>query len=297
MNVKHYFNILGISPTKDVKIIKRAFRKKALQYHPDRNSAPDAKLKFIEVTEAYDQLLLAIEQAEKQGSTVEQANDQQQSYPPTYASRSRPQEDRDERYRRARMRYQQMKRKAEEEGERYYQSLTTGKKWLTFRIIVLSCTLMSFLLTMDISVFPATIQPTYIAQSNLRIAFNKLTGGNTTPVIFDNGKKAWIPYRIVELGDTDDLYIEYTSIFDDIKSIQMWQDGRWEKYTTGYSIINTFPVIPVMLLLPLFAYLYKSRTYTFVVFYNFGYYFMPFVLLLALFSSNRWLHLLYFLFR
>jgi DnaJ-class molecular chaperone len=36
--------------------IKRAFRQKASQFHPDRNSDPDAPARFREVQEAYDVL-------------------------------------------------------------------------------------------------------------------------------------------------------------------------------------------------------------------------------------------------
>ena len=36
--------------------IKRAFRQKASQFHPDRNSDPDAPARFRQVQEAYDVL-------------------------------------------------------------------------------------------------------------------------------------------------------------------------------------------------------------------------------------------------
>ena len=36
--------------------IKKAFRQKASQFHPDRNSDPDAPARFREVQEAYDVL-------------------------------------------------------------------------------------------------------------------------------------------------------------------------------------------------------------------------------------------------
>ena len=45
---------LGIPVTTEESRIKLAYRKKAKQYHPDVNSAPDATSKFQEISEAYE---------------------------------------------------------------------------------------------------------------------------------------------------------------------------------------------------------------------------------------------------
>lgn len=49
----NYYEILGVARDADEKTIKNAFRALALQYHPDRNKAPDAEEKFKEIAEAY----------------------------------------------------------------------------------------------------------------------------------------------------------------------------------------------------------------------------------------------------
>lgn len=54
--MKDYYEILGIPRDADTDTIKRAYRQLALQYHPDRNPAPDAEEKFKEATEAYEVL-------------------------------------------------------------------------------------------------------------------------------------------------------------------------------------------------------------------------------------------------
>src|ERR1035437_5877056 len=51
-----YYQILGISKTASADEIKRAYRKLALQYHPDRNKGKEAEGKFKEVTKAYEVL-------------------------------------------------------------------------------------------------------------------------------------------------------------------------------------------------------------------------------------------------
>jgi DnaJ-class molecular chaperone len=53
---KDYYEILGLSKTATEVEIKKAYRKLALQYHPDRNKGKDAEAKFKEVTKAYEVL-------------------------------------------------------------------------------------------------------------------------------------------------------------------------------------------------------------------------------------------------
>jgi molecular chaperone DnaJ len=53
---RDYYTVLGIARGASDEEIKKAYRKLALQYHPDRNGAPDASEKFKEVTEAYQVL-------------------------------------------------------------------------------------------------------------------------------------------------------------------------------------------------------------------------------------------------
>lgn len=53
---KNYYNILGIGKAATKQEIKKAYRVKALQYHPDVNPSPLAKLKFQELHEAYEAL-------------------------------------------------------------------------------------------------------------------------------------------------------------------------------------------------------------------------------------------------
>lgn len=50
---RDYYETLGISRSATEEEVRRAFRQKALEYHPDHNKAPDAAEKFKEINEAY----------------------------------------------------------------------------------------------------------------------------------------------------------------------------------------------------------------------------------------------------
>lgn len=53
MTKKDYYDVLGINKDADKREIKKAYRKLALKYHPDKNPSKEAEEKFKEISEAY----------------------------------------------------------------------------------------------------------------------------------------------------------------------------------------------------------------------------------------------------
>ena len=51
-----YYAVLGVTKTASLKDIKSAYRKLALEWHPDKNTAPEASENFRKVAEAYEVL-------------------------------------------------------------------------------------------------------------------------------------------------------------------------------------------------------------------------------------------------
>lgn len=51
---KDFYKVLGVSPESNEDEIKKAYRKLALKFHPDKNSDTDAEDKFKEIAEAYE---------------------------------------------------------------------------------------------------------------------------------------------------------------------------------------------------------------------------------------------------
>ncbi|MFT6443345.1 MAG: curved DNA-binding protein CbpA [Salibacteraceae bacterium] len=59
--IQDLYKILGLSPSANKEDIKKAYRKLALEWHPDKNKSPNAHEMFIKINEAY--LILYDEQA------------------------------------------------------------------------------------------------------------------------------------------------------------------------------------------------------------------------------------------
>lgn len=58
------YKVLGVSKSATASELKSAYRKLALQYHPDKNKSKEAEEKFKEINQAYE--ILGNEQKRKQ---------------------------------------------------------------------------------------------------------------------------------------------------------------------------------------------------------------------------------------
>ena len=66
--MKDYYSLLGVSPTASATEIQRAFRRLALELHPDVNRKPEADAEFQEINFAYQVLKNPVRRAEYDAS-------------------------------------------------------------------------------------------------------------------------------------------------------------------------------------------------------------------------------------
>ena len=50
------YSVLGVSRQDNPETIKKAYRKLALKYHPDKNKSPEATQKFTDINNAYESI-------------------------------------------------------------------------------------------------------------------------------------------------------------------------------------------------------------------------------------------------
>src|SRR5438128_2122510 len=53
---RDYYEVLGVTSNASAEDVKKAFRRLAMQYHPDRNQEDGAEARFKEIGEAYEVL-------------------------------------------------------------------------------------------------------------------------------------------------------------------------------------------------------------------------------------------------
>jgi len=109
-----YYQILGLSRNATEADIKRAYRRLALMYHPDKNSGPGAKERFIAITEAYNYLIDPPKKQEHKSAGHAESHEAERVYKARMQARKA-----------AAQRYREFKKQQEQElGRTYSRALS-----------------------------------------------------------------------------------------------------------------------------------------------------------------------------
>lgn len=265
---KKYYDLLGIPETASENDVRKAYRRMAMQFHPDKNPSPHANERFIQLTEAYEIIL------GKRDLLVEKSIEK--SY--------------EERMREARLRYYEHQKKEQLENEYYYQSLFTGKKWRFIKSTSVVGVLLFILLFLDIFL------PKHIEKDTLAFYSKDVYGGTidetVSLVISEKGKEYWISKLDYQLfGEYPEIIIERSWIFHQPVHFYSVTKTHLNPYELNFTFYSFKILLMVFFLIPLAVRIFKKRTIYYTVLYHLGLYFSPVAMLLFLFNNDHWAHL------
>lgn len=273
------YNLLGLSSNASDQEVKKAFRKLAMRYHPDRNPEPQAHELFILLTEAYDEILnnkdtSSISQTRKSAQTNETST-----------------EEKEERMQTARKRYQDQVRKEQLESDRFFNFMTTGRNWRNFRIIALTGAIISLLLIADLFL-PHHYQEDEVTQYKLNMAFSpskKVLGVIKTR----RDETYWISrMNYFVYSKNRSIYVETSWFFHNPISVIAKNKITPKKFNIHFTSYTISGILIGVFLVPILTLWYRRKKISFTFFYYLSYYGVSVAIFLFLITGHRWAHLL-----
>ncbi|MDX1446426.1 DnaJ domain-containing protein [Lishizhenia sp.] len=281
---EYYCKILGVSSHASAQEIKKAYRKKALIYHPDKNPTDAAMEKFIAIQEAYEYL----------SNPPKISTGKQYSYKDfNHPEKAQSEEEKKQRFKEAQERYEQQKAREKAENEAYFSKISQGRLWNYFRFIMCFSTLLAGLLVLD-QYLPSRWVKDQVTHGDPRVYYEGFNRESVSPLYTASGQGLWLPRQyFYEIVEGKNIYLEESFILREVKHLAFFnRQGEWVTSFTDYSVQSIYWVIVILLLIPLITYLAKSRTLLYSFLFQFSVYFYTLFILVVLCSNQRWLHLL-----
>ncbi|PIB36091.1 hypothetical protein BFP72_12145 [Reichenbachiella sp. 5M10] len=224
-----YLDILELQPGATTQEVKSAYRRLSKRYHPDISKDPNAKEKFIEITEAY-QFLTQVGPTPHHEPITYNYNPEADEY--------------EARRRQARARAKQKAREAERLQQELMQQILA-----VFDYIALGILAFNILLSLDYSL-PRNTEEQQIRsitkvyernRGNARYRYDEIAFDKYT-MRFDKGE-------VIRLDHYDRAEVESTSLLGKPMRAVLTIDGRLESHEQIYNIYKVFGIIiPVMFL-------------------------------------------------
>lgn len=281
-----YYEVFGLTETATKSEVKRQYRKLAMKFHPDKNPDPKAHKLFLDLTEAYQILM-------DDSATRPTQNIRESRYSSSGTTNTKSAaEQRDERYRQGRERYQQYLKKKQLEAEQSFQRFTTGIRWKIFKISAIVCFIVGALLLVD-RVLPSRIENHQIVNYGSRY-YNGFEYDNIKEVNTDKGLSMYLVdfYPSEEIQDWPAIEVKRSFIFRNPTFVTHVYDNEVTTFNVDFSVINIFPYLSLLLIFPILVYRYKKRSGSFYMSYFFSQYLFTPVAIYIIVSQWRWLHML-----
>jgi hypothetical protein len=264
-----FYRLLGLTLGATEGEIKRAYRKLAMRFHPDRNPSAEAHEKFIRLTEAFESLI------NKSDTSV------------TRVKQQTPEERRKE----AQKKYHDFIKRQMLENERYFQSLFKGNKWRVIKIISVIGSFVAFMILLD------WILP-YSEEKEVAAFYSKdVYGGtvdeNVSLIVTEKGTELWVSGMDVPLYlYYPDMIIKRSRIFQEAVELRSVRKTSLVRYSLPFTFYAFHWIIFPVLLVPMAVRIYRRRSLYYTIAYHFALYFSTSLLFIYLIANEHWLHLL-----
>lgn len=277
------FKILGLQPGASPDEIRRAYRKLAKKYHPDRNPSAAAADQFIAIQSAYEQLLhpesiidnTAVEQ--KYRARQQQYDQDLEAYKQRRAA--------------AREKLRQQKQQEEAYKIAYLQQLKTGKIGLWHRAVAYFGLLLFAVLWLDFFL-PERQQPILTYAYGIH-SYGSVDNHLVQLFKSKDGRAFWVAdYPSQKLPKAQLLKSIETPWLHQVKALTFHEGFYAYRTPVHFSFYWAQVWISFLLLLPIVAWYFASADIIFVAGSFVSRYAIFGLQLWLLISENRWIHLL-----
>jgi len=274
MRKSRCYKILGLPDTASEADVRKKYRLLVMKYHPDKNPSDSAHARFIEITEAYE--ILTGKRPFKSDVSINLKTEQQ---------------DKEERVKAAQQRYKEQLYREHLENERYYQSLISGRRWKTVKLTAFCGALLSLFLLLDY------VLPHHVEQDEVTHYKRNVTAqsgiGSIGLVKTRKENFYWLSgINYTLYGEVRKVYVETSWIFHNPIALHAQSKLGYHHYKVRFNFYSLSWLLIILFLIPLFTVWYKRREVSFTFFYMVSYYGVNALMLLYLFTGNRWAHTL-----
>ncbi len=274
------YRILGLPSGASDALIKKQFKKLALRFHPDRNPSPEAHEHFILISNAVDQLLKAKDTATTQTRKKSR---------PTNPEKKRAEQE--QRIRVAKERFEQQRRNDELEQERYFRSLTTGKKWQLYKLIALLSFTLSIALLLDLML------PHHLEKDKMVAFYPKAIGGIKYDYVYEiafSKNNTLFAQRFFENWKLSEspVIIEKSRLFHTPISFHEMNSSPSIQAYFDFNLAAFGLPLMILFLVPLIPYFFQRKTVYFTFLYHVSFWLIGPLGVIILGTGERLSHLL-----